>query len=62
MNNILTKPVAEMTTEGAMMAARAGRLQYLPEENSPESNRYYDSLPDKDTILKQLEEESNIDI
>lgn len=62
MNNILTKPVAEMTTEEAMMAARAGRLQYLPEENSSESNRYYDSLPDKDTILKQLEEESNIDI
>jgi hypothetical protein len=63
MREILTKPVAEMTTEEALLAARAGRLQYLPEENTPESGRNYESLPDKSAILKQIElEQSNIDM
>jgi hypothetical protein len=56
--SLLTKPVAEMTSEEALKAARIGRLQFDPCENSPETVKYYNSLPTKEQLLKEIELEN----
>jgi hypothetical protein len=57
--NILTKQVAEMTIEEALMAAKIGRLYFDPEENSFEAIEQYNTLPSKKILLKSLQTDEN---
>jgi hypothetical protein len=57
--SLLTKPVAEMTPSEVLIAAKIGRLQFDPNENSAETLKEYDSLPSKEELLKKLESEQS---
>ena len=55
--NILTKPVAEMTVEEALQAAKIGRLSFEPVNSCQSSVKYYNALPPKEVLLAALEKE-----
>jgi hypothetical protein len=53
MDNLFTKPVAAMTEQEVMIAAKIGRLKFDRENSSPNYIKKYDDLPSRECLLRQ---------